>query len=520
MLDERTTFYSHTQSRPISSRSLLNWVAIAIYVVGLFGSFFVSHIFQAPPAILWSFAVFMFCILALFLGRPEVYAYSMILYYCLMPAGRLLGVIPLPVPGIVDQLIFLPPLAVIGLSMVERKTKLDVTPYPWLFLLLAVLSWYANGKQYTFSAVQVVLVCMKFFIVWWFVRLTGCFRSEKQCLRWTWLYIGYAAFQYVYNIFWQRGFYARIHPDRSSGIIGGSTGGAHQVGYMSVFALFMLAGWYISKGHSSRLRTKVWALVFALIITYDLVFMTDTKHVLLFFPIAVLPFVFHPHLPSKIRSVLYVSGTFVIIASIAYLSHFLIFSGGVSRTYKILMKSAYEGGKGVVFQAVTKDFSKIVRYPLLGAGPATFTSGRAVSRETPLARTYIVPFKMMAHREALRGNIGTTPASSVIGMAESDLHAYMGEFGWLGALLFYSFQIWASWRLFLLSCKLPLARMEAGLALALSSCLLCLTMISLLIPIYYVGMITYTLWAFIGKVWDIPHNINDPKKAPAIQEAT
>ena len=53
------------------------------------------------------------------------------------------------------------------------------------------------------------------------------------------------------------------------------------------------------------------------------------------------------------------------------------------------------------YNAVTKDFPNLVRFPVLGAGPGRFGSDISVSLQTPLVRRYIQPFLAEMHRSRL-----------------------------------------------------------------------------------------------------------------------
>lgn len=236
-------------------------------------------------------------------GSPKQLLFLMLFFFMLMPKNRLLGLLAVPLPNFLDELFFLPFIAVIVMNWIQRRQLKEATLFPVMFCLIGALSWYVNGRPAPFTAVQVTLVMLKFYILWYFCRLTSTFENSKQLARWIWAYIVYVAIQFFYNMLWQRGPWPRYHPDMSGGVMGPEgQGSAHLIGYMCAFALFLLAGWWISSGRHATHRQRGWWWALTTVIAYNLIFMTDTKHALLLMPLAFLPFLFHPSLSIRLRA--------------------------------------------------------------------------------------------------------------------------------------------------------------------------------------------------------------------------
>ena len=181
----------------------IGWLTVAGYAVGLTAMFFVAGLFGIPAPLGWAFLVILFVLGALLLDHPKLLLAVMMFYFMLMPSNRLFGLIGLPLPTFLDELFFLPFIAVIVMNWIQRRQLKEATVFPIAFCLLAALSWYVNGKGYPFTAVQVTLVMLKPYILWYYCRLTCTFENEQHALRWMWLIILYAASQYLYNIIWQ-----------------------------------------------------------------------------------------------------------------------------------------------------------------------------------------------------------------------------------------------------------------------------------------------------------------------------
>lgn len=487
----------------------IGWLTVAGYAVGLMVMFFIAGIFGIPAPQGWAFLVIIFVTGALLLDRPKLLLAVMMFYFMLMPNNRLLGLLRLPLPTFLDELFFLPFIAVIVMNWIQRRQLREATLFPAAFCLIAAISWYVNGRGYPFTAVQVTLVMLKPYIIWYYCRLTCTFENEKQLLRWMWIVCAYAASQYLYNILWQGGLWPKYHPDVSGGVFGPEgSGGAHLVGYLSVFALFLLAGWWISQGRQATKRRKWGVVLLMLVVGYDLVFMTDTKHGLLFAPIAFLPFLFRSSLPVKLRAGMLAGGSIFVLASAFY---FILFAGRLD-----LMQNWHQmknSPKGEMFVATTVDFPYLVPYPLLGAGPGRFCSDQAVANMVPLARRYVIPYQDEANRRKLTyGATATRTGSSQLAWPQSDFFTLVGEFGWLGASIYFGFWGWTIWRLL---AKAKAARAQPlfmGMYMALASCLIFMVFVILFIKAVTIPVLSFPLWMMVGRTWDMKAR---PEDSPA-----
>ena len=476
----------------------IGWLTVAGYATGLTVMFFIAGMFGIPAPLGWASLVVMFVLGAMLLDRPKLLLGTMMFYFLLMPGNRLLGLLAFPLPPFIDELFFLPFIAVIVMNWIQRRQLKEATLFPVAFCLLAALSWYVNGKPALFTAIQVTLVMLKFYIVWYYCRLTCTFENMRQMSKWLWGYIVYAALQFPYNCLRQKGVWLRLHPDASGGVFGPLGGNAHLVGYLSVFGLICIAGWWVSVGGSATRRRRWAAGLLALVITYNFIFMTDTKHALVLFPFAAAPFLFHPHFPVRLRIWLLTVGAGFILMTIAY---FNTTAGGVR--FGQTWDSIEDSPKADMFYAVTGDFGHLVRYPILGAGPGRFASNQAREARVPLARRYILPFYDEARRLGYFGRRGTTVVSSVAGAVNADFFVLMGEFGWLGAAAYYLFMGWVAVRLFRKSVELPRNNLLSGVYIALSCCLIFLVMITLLTSISTIPVLVFPLWLLIGRTWDM-----------------
>ncbi len=482
----------------------IGWLTVASYAVGLTVMFFVSGIFGIPAPLGWAFLVITFVIGALLLDRPKLLLGAMMFYFLLMPSNRLLGLLSLPLPTFLDELFFLPFIAVIVMNWIQRRQLKEATLFPVAFCLIAGLSWYVNGKPALFTSIQVTLVMLKFYIIWYYCRLTCTFENEQQLSKWLWGYVAYAAIQFLYNCLWQRGPFLNFHPDRSGGVFGPEGGNAHMVGYLCVFGLICIAGWWVSAGQRASRRQRWIVGAVAMVIAYNFIFLTDTKHALFLFPIAFMPFLFHPHFPVRLRIWLLTAGVGFIVMSAIYIgTNFGSIQAG--RVWEEVKDSP----KGDLFYAVTADFSHLVRYPMLGAGPGRFASNQARESRVPLARRYILPYYDEARRLGYFGRRGTTVVSSVAGAVNADFFVLMGEFGWVGTLTYYLFMGWVVVRLFWKSIELPQSQLVSGVYMALSCCIIFLVMITLLTAISTIPVLVFPLWLLIGRTWDM--RVNGPE---------
>lgn len=478
----------------------IGWLAVSGYAIGLTVMFFISGMFGVPAPLGWAALVILFTVGALLLDRPKLLLICMLFYFLLMPSNRLLGLVGLPLPSFIDDLFFLPFIAVIVMNWIQRRQLAEATLFPLAFCLIAATSWYVNRPS-IFTVVQVTLIMLKSYIIWYYCRLTCTFDSEKHLMRWVWGYVFYVVIQFLYNMLWQQGPWPKFHPDSSGGVFGpDASGSAHIVGYLSVFGLLLITGWWVSAGRQAGKRARWRALLAALIIGYNLIFMTDTKHALLLIPFAFLPFLLHPRFPARLRIGLILGGAVFMLATTVY---FQLSMGG----YKIrpFLASFRESPKGEMLYAVTTDFSHLVPYPMLGAGPGRFASGQSVDAASPLARRYIIPH--LAQRRRLgyfgHGLSGNLLSASIMGIPQTDFFVLMGEFGWLGAITYYLFLGWVIKRLWQKSVCLPLTHPMAGIYMSLACCMIFLVFTTALISSATIGVLVFPLWILIGRMWDM-----------------
>lgn len=482
----------------------INWLVIAGYGVGLVIMFFLGSLVGLPAAIIWPFFVAVFCAGVALLGRPKALLNCMLFYFLLMPGNRLFGLLPVPLPGFVDELFFLPIIAVIIMNLVQPTRTTHVKGGTWfapLFLMVAALSWYVNGKLPLFGTVRVSLVMIKFFLVWYYCRLTCVFRNLEEFWVWGKLYIHFAAVQFLYNCLWQGRPWVTRHWDNSGGVFGPEgAGAAHFVGYISVLALFLLAAWWISEGRQSGKRQKAWMLFLGAVITYNLVFMTDTKHALLLMPLAFVPILFHSGIPARLRAGLLVGGSVVTVIAMFYVASYFSM-GKLARFGRILANSP----KGEAYRAVTTDFHFLVHYPLFGAGPGRFFSQQAIDSGAPLARQYIIPYSNDRRRMMLTHNAsGVRTGASLMASPHADFLIVTGEFGWLGELFYLAFMTWvigSLWR------KAGLTRNQqsryAIVYLAMGSGVLFLNFTTFFAETSTLPSIMFPWWMLVGRLWDM-----------------
>ena len=96
----------------------IGWLTVAGYAAGLTVMFFISGMFGIPAPLGWAFLVIMFVIGAMLLDRPKLLLGTMMFYFLLMPSNRLLGLLGLPLPTFIDELFFLPFIAVSVMSWI------------------------------------------------------------------------------------------------------------------------------------------------------------------------------------------------------------------------------------------------------------------------------------------------------------------------------------------------------------------------------------------------------------------
>ena len=477
----------------------MGWLAVGGFAIGLTVMFFIAGMFGVPAPIGWAALVILLTVGALLLDRPRLLLNTMLFYFLLVPNNRLLGLFWLPIPGSVNKFFFVPFIAVIVMNWIQRRQLKEATLFPLTFGVLTILSWYVNGRPSIFGTVQLTLVLMRTYILWYFCRLTCTFENEHQLSRWVWGYVAYVAIQFFYNILWQRGLWVRFHPDNSGGVFGPEgRGAAHMIGYMCVFGLLLIAGWWVSIGNEARPRKRFWTGLAAAVIAYNLIFMTDTKHILVLFPLIVLPFFVHPRVPFRLKMSLLAAGLILVVSAAAYFSTAV----SKSRVWQYI-DTVQTSPKGKMFYGVTVDMPYLARYPLLGTGPGTFCSPQAVEGRTRLARQYIIPYKDEERRRALFGVRGTTLSASVVGGAQTDFFVLMGEYGWLATGVYLAFWIWLIVRLLQKSKLLPSHRFLSGVYIALACCLLAQLFILGLVSMLIVPPLTYPIWILVGRAWDM-----------------
>lgn len=490
----------HRQEYQFPVYRWLSWLVIGGYAVGLGAMYLVAGMFGIPAPIGWSILTFILCAGIALLDRPKVLMATMMFYFLLMPGNRLLGLLGLPLPSFLDELFFIPFIAVIVMSWIQRGDMPGGIWFPMAFMGVAALSWYVNGKPAPTTAVQVTLVMLKFFIIWYFCRLSCPFDDIAHFWKWGELYIYYAAAQFLYNCLWQRAPWPTIHPDHSGGVFGPEgAGGAHIVGYISVLALFLLGAWWIGVGRNASKRKRRWMLFLGAVITYDLVFMTDTKHALLLMPLAFLPVLFHHSISSRLRLSLLAGGTVVALCAMLYLG---VFTGQFdSLRYLTIMKHS---PKGDAYTAVTTDFPYLVPYPILGAAPGRFFSPQAIRNNAPLARRYVIPYQDEVHRGAIMHDKGSRTGGSMLAWPQSDFLTLMGEFGWLGTAVYVGFIV-----VIVVGLRKKASRAIhhpecSAVCLVLASGVLLLAMTMIISTPGTAGCLMFPWWMLIGRVWDMP----------------
>lgn len=488
----------------------LSWLSIAGYAIGLGCMYLIAGMFGIPAPLGWAFLVILFCMGIALLERPRQLLNFMMFYFLLMPSNRLFGLLPLPLPGFLDELFFIPFIAVIVMNLVQDRVPKGGNWFPCLFGVIAALSWYVNGKQGLSVSIKILLVNFKFFIVWYFCRLTLTFKNAKELFRWCWLFIGFAAIQFAYNMLWHRAPWPRFHPDRSGGVFGPDSMGAHNIGYISVVALFLLLGWGMPRWRYLSARRKWGVLFMGAVILYDFVFMTDTKHVLVLMPLACAWWLFLPGIPVRFKAW---AGGLILLVAVAGTFYF---QTQEMDNYMRGVRNFWTTPKGQLFRAVTTDFHHLVRYPVLGAGPGRFASDEAREARTPLARIYITPYYDEALRLGYWGRRGTTVISSVLGSVNTDFFFIVSEFGWFGEIVYFAFWVYCAFFLWEKGVSARRWQSEAwGVYLALSATLVLFMMLQLVTSVCTVGCLAFPVWILVGRAWDMPL----PRNAAAGDEA-
>lgn len=489
----------------------LAWLVVGGYVAGLGLMYLLAGMFGLPASLTWAALVVLFCAGIALLERPKALLTAMMFYFLLMPGNRLFGLLGLPLPGFLDELFFVPFLAVIVMSCIQRSEVPAGRWFPFAFVAVAALSWYVNGKPAPFGAVRVTLVMLKFWIIWYYCRLTCVFQDMAHFWKWGKGYIYYAAVQFLYNCLWHRRPWPTMHWDHSGGVFGpDGTGAAHFVGYISILALFLLAAWFASEGRKAGRRQKLWMAFLGVVIAYDLVIMTDTKHALFMMPVAFAFVLFHRSVPAKLRMELLVGVGIVTAAALAYI---LMIGSSLqpSRYWRVMMDSP----KGEAFIAVTKDFSFLVPYPILGAAPGRFFSPQASESFAPLARRYVIPYRDETKRWALTHvNQTRTGGGSLLASPVADGLVLMGEFGWLGTLVYAGFMAWVVVGLLKKANRVSPESGEGLIYLSIAAGVVFLCMTMLFAMTCTVQPVMFPWWMIVGRLWDMPLRKDEPVEKP------
>ena len=151
----------------------INWIAIGSYLLGLVAMYFLLGMFGIPAPLGWAAIVIMFAFGILLLDHPKLLLQVMMFYFLLMPSNRLFGLVGLPLPGFIDELFFIPLVAVIVMQWINGKQLRGGLWFAFGFLGLSALSWYVNGKPSLPTSIVVIFVLLKSFILWYYCRL--CF---------------------------------------------------------------------------------------------------------------------------------------------------------------------------------------------------------------------------------------------------------------------------------------------------------------------------------------------------------
>ncbi len=107
----------------------IGWLTVAGFAIGLTVMFFISGMFGIPAPLGWAGIVILFTGEALLLDRPKLLLNCMMFYFLMMPSNRVLGILSLPVPTFLDELFFLPFIAVIVMNWIQRRQVKDATVF-------------------------------------------------------------------------------------------------------------------------------------------------------------------------------------------------------------------------------------------------------------------------------------------------------------------------------------------------------------------------------------------------------
>lgn len=476
----------------------INWIAIGSYLLGLVAMYFLLGMFGIPAPLGWAAIVIMFSFGILLLDRPKLLLNSLMFFWWFIPSNRLFGLLPLPLPGFLDELFFVPLIAVIVMHWIQSGPRKDELWYPFVFALIAGLGWYLNGKGYVFPSFRATIVTLKPFILFYYCMITCPFESDRELRRWLVIIVTFAAIQFPYNCLWQRAPWPRIHPDYSGGMFGPASGG-HLCGYISIIALLLTAGWWLADSKHMTKSQKFLFLLATLITLYDLVFMTDTKHGLLMALVAFFPFLLHRRLPFKLKRNMFITGLAFGLLSLFY----IFYSFQVSTNLRRYWDTFVDSPKGDFYRAVTKDFPYLVRYPLFGAGPGRFGSDVSVELRTPLARRFIISFLDERRRYLLSGGQTAFGGGTQLRFPKADFLTAMGEYGWAGALVQYLFFASIIILLWNKANERDRSPLTAFIMLAICSSLFFIVELTFFVAPSSWPQLIYPLWILTGRAWDM-----------------
>ncbi|MBN1269168.1 MAG: hypothetical protein JXB04_06230 [Kiritimatiellae bacterium] len=487
--------------RDISFKLPLALMVVLGFVVGFFLSFGLAGMLGFPSAFFWPALVIIFLIGVMFLQAPKLYLWAMFLFYACFATFASFGgvrVIPieLPMERLLDEIFLAVPLAVIIMHLIQRTNPKEETGFGLFFPLLAVLSWYFN-KAPTLNALRVTLSYMKLYILWYFVRCIGPWSHRERRFMFR-AFVTFALLQFVANVLmWQHGIVPTVHPDYSVGTVGG----AHFVGYIAAFGLFMLAAWILLPDKKRSLPATFLGFLAILVSSYNLIFMTDTKHALFVMPIAVMPLLLHPRLGVEKRMVIIISGALFVGASYLYFLLADIFAvfPDVGSTWKQIQLA----GKGATLRIIFTELPKEIPFWPLGAGPGNYCSTVALFSMRPLAVKYVMPYTMWAY-----GGL-TAISTSFLGGPSSGFFTLLGEFGIISTGLFYYFWRHVIRHLWRRSCDAATDRFEAAQQAAIVCCLIFFLVVNFLFEVFTIHVFMLTLAALVGAYWD------NPKQKPA-----
>ena len=466
-------------------------LAIAGFLVGLVVMFWVSGLFGFPAPLFWAAIVTAFVLGVFLLQRPRVFLVVALIYYGTFLNGMLFGSIYVPIPfaRLLDEFLLAVPLAYLVMRSINRSLPRQATLFPLFYIVLSVISFKANEVP-KLPWFRTVLSFAKFYIYWYFARSLGPW-SYKEKQRWFWGIFLFAIVQFIMNVIWQRGLTLRLHPDYSIGTLGS----AHLVGYVSAGAIFYTLGWFLTEGKRGSSGKRLLVLLGLGLIVYNFIFLTDTKHGLVTFPLVILPFLFHRSTPPRYR-----------LAVVLGLIVFLVFSGwyivygpytmraSVADYFMILRWS----GKGYLYRVILTEIPRSNPLALLiGVGPGNFCSTAGVYGFRPLAVQHVVPFIIQGVRSG-----GASAEASVLGSPTASFLVLLGEFGWLGTILYYTFWIWVAWRFWKLSGRSSYLDWDTGQRLALVSNLGFVIIQSFLSDLMVYGQIVLPIWTLVAVYWD------------------